>query len=103
MMIKAPKSTREDVPAPDSVDVPDPSPRYDSMQVLQSLIEIQKELSVNSTKIDRLITDVGDQGKKLDDIRHTVSFVRGALWVLGALFGIAIIAVGLYLKLPPHP
>ena len=80
------------------MDVPDPVHRYDSMQVLQALIEIQKEVTANSTKTDRLIVDVGSLSTKVDDVREKISFVRGAVWVIGALIGILIVAAGVYLR-----
>ena len=47
-----------------------------------------------NTKVDALIKSVDDHGDKIDDLRHKVSFVKGAMWVIGgalALFGIAIV------------
>src|SRR5215212_8942877 len=60
------RSLSAEVPSPDQREVPDPGLRYDSMQVLQSLIEIQKDISVIATKTDRLISDVDKLEKKLD-------------------------------------
>jgi len=46
-----------------------------------------------SSKVDRLIGDVGTQGTKIDLVNHQISFAKGALWVIGfvilALAGIA--------------
>lgn len=77
-MTKAPKPSSRDVPAPDrGVDVPDPSPRYDAMQVLQSLVEVQRELTANSTKIDRLIDDTKDLSGKVGSLETTTAWAKG--------------------------
>lgn len=77
-MVKLTKPKGPDVAAPDrSVDVPDPPSHYDSMQVLQSLIEIQKELTANSTKTDRLINDVSGLINKVDSLGITWAWARG--------------------------
>jgi hypothetical protein len=36
-----------------------------------------------SSKVDRLIDDVAEQGTKIDSVNHQISFVKGALWVIG--------------------
>ncbi len=50
-------------------------------------------------KVDRLIVDVGKQGEKIDKVQRQISFVRGALWVIGGLFAIAIAAIGIYARI----
>jgi hypothetical protein len=42
-----------------------------------------------SAKVDRLIDDVSKQSTKVDDVRSKITFVRGAIWVLGALLTLA--------------
>lgn len=71
------------VPAPDEREVPDPGRRYDAMQVFQSLIEIQKDISSISTKTERLITDVGRLDSKVSGIETSLALAKG--------FGIAAI------------
>jgi hypothetical protein len=66
-----------DVPAPDQRETPDPGPRYDAMQVLQSMMELQKDISALSSKTDRLITDVEKIDKKTNDLSHTLSWAKG--------------------------
>ena len=43
------------------------------------------EMGKFTAKIERLISDVDDQSTKLDDVRQSISFVKGALWVIGFL------------------
>lgn len=50
---------------------------------LQSVMEVQKAVGALTTKVDRLIDDVDKQSNSVDDIRHKISFVRGAVWVIG--------------------
>ena len=66
-----------DVPAPDQREVPDPSPRYDAMQVLQSMMELQKDISSLTTKTDRLITDVSALTTKVGGVSETLIWARG--------------------------
>lgn len=44
------------------------------------------------TKVDGLVSSVTQHGSKLDDIGHKVSFVKGALWVLGGV--VAVLTIG---------
>ena len=71
------------IPAPDDRDVPDPERRYESMQVFQSLIEIQKDISSISTKTDRLITDFRTLDAKVSGLDTSLTLAKG--------FGIAAI------------
>jgi hypothetical protein len=68
---------------------------------LQAVMEIQRTLGEMSSKLDRVVTDVKSHGEKLDTIRSQISFVRGVLWVLGALLAIAIAGITAYLRLLP--
>lgn len=49
-----------------------------------------------TTKVDSLIKSVDSHGEKLDDLRHKVSFVKGAMWVIGGVLAIISIAVVWY-------
>lgn len=71
------------VPAPDDREVPDPGRRYDAMQVFQSLIEIQKDISSISAKTERLIGDVSKIDHEVAGIRNSLAVAKG--------FGIAAI------------
>lgn len=46
---------------------------------------VMTELGKLSTQVERLISDVRDQGSKLDDVRLKISFVNGAMWVIGGI------------------
>lgn len=54
----------------------------------QFALDIQKSIGAIGAKLDRVIDDVAKQGEKLDDLRHKVSFVRGTIFVLGALVAV---------------
>ena len=45
------------------------------------------------TKVDTLISDVEKHGDKIDQVRHQISFVKGALWVLGGVVAAISLAV----------
>jgi hypothetical protein len=73
---KGKRSSEPDVPSPER-DVPDPSPRYDAMQVLQTMMELQKDLATANTKTDRLITDLSTLTTKVGDISNTLFWAKG--------------------------
>jgi hypothetical protein len=64
---------------------------------LQAILQMQTTLGGLSTKVERLISDVAGAGTKLDTVCHQVTFVKGALWVIGGVIALAGILVGLYL------
>jgi hypothetical protein len=68
---------------------------------LQAVMELQKTVAGLATKTDRLIDDVDKQGTKIDDVRHQITFVRGAVWVFAGLFALAGIVLAA-LRLIPH-
>jgi hypothetical protein len=78
--------------------VPPPQDLYQTSDIRFVMIELGKV----GVKVDRLIQDVEGQGAKIDAVRHQISFVRGALWVFGALIAIATAAITLYLKTGQH-
>lgn len=49
------------------------------------------EITKLSILVDRLIKDVGKLEEKVDGVRHQVTFVKGALWVIGGVM--AVVAV----------
>jgi hypothetical protein len=61
--------------------------------------EVSFELS---TKMERLLKDVDAQGIKINDVGHQISFVKGALWVLGVMFALITGGAGLYFKILAH-
>jgi hypothetical protein len=65
---------------------------------LQAIMEVQKTIGDLTAKTERLISDVAGHGTKIDGIRHQIAFVKGALWVIGALVVISSTAIGLYLR-----
>jgi len=66
------------VPGPDEKETPDPDRRgYDAMQVLQTLMELQKDLSAVGTKTDRLIADVEKIDEKVNDLHASFSWAKG--------------------------
>jgi hypothetical protein len=76
-MSEGPPPSAPPVPAPDEREVPDPAHRYDAMQVFQSLIEIQKDISSISAKTERLVTDVGKLDNKISNIETSLALARG--------------------------
>jgi hypothetical protein len=83
-----PRSTMEsqtEVPR-DFPSVPPPTtPMLDHSFTLQAIMELQKSLAELSAKTDRLIKDVESHSSKIDGVRHQITFVKGALWVVGGL------------------
>jgi hypothetical protein len=57
---------------------------------LQAVMKLHKLVAEVGTKTDRLITDVASHSTKLDTVSHQISFVKGAMWVIGALVALAI-------------
>lgn len=85
--------------------VPPAPPPPDQSLELRDLVKAVAQLEV---KTERLITDLRIEAGKVDTLRHQVSSVKGALWVmgiLGSLLVLAFSAVSLYLKtnFPAHP
>lgn len=72
-------------------DFPSVTPRdlYPTSDIRFVLVEIGKL----SSSVERLIVDVKSQSDKLDVVRHQVTFVRGAMWVIGGLIALSAIAV----------
>jgi hypothetical protein len=74
------------------------TPMLDHSFTLQAVMELQKSVAQLVTKTDRLISDVSDQGTKIDGIRNQISFVKGALWVIGGLLIVVSSGVAIYLR-----
>lgn len=60
---------------------------------LQAVIEMQRSLGELNAKVDRLITDVDSQGKKIDKVRMRLTWVAGVAATLGFLLMLAITMV----------
>lgn len=89
--IPRPKGDRSETSVPtEMASVPPQTPMLDHSFTLQAIMELKGSFGVLLTKTDRLISDVKDQGEKIDQLRHQVTFVRGALWVVGAILVAAI-------------
>lgn len=56
------------------------------------------EIGKLGAQVERLILDSGKNSDKLDQVRHQISFVKGALWVLGGLIVIFGAVAVWYLK-----
>ncbi len=87
---------RDEAPT-DQPDVP-PS-RYQPQThdfTLQAIIEVQRSVGDLCAKVDRLVTDVGKHGEKISDLRETLSFLRGVVWVFGIL-GLLVVPVATWL------
>lgn len=70
---------------------------------------VMNEIGKLTAKVDRLIGDVEKHGDKIDSVRHQVTFVKGALWVIGfIILGVAAVATWYFTGklsvtlLPPH-
>lgn len=56
---------------------------------------VMLEIGKLTSSVDRLIADVKSQGDKIDTIRHHVSFIKGAAWVIGILIALGVAALKL--------
>lgn len=77
MMAKIPSSIS--APGnPPKEGTPAPVPSFnDQMQIMQSLLEIHKELATLNTKTERVILDVGKLDDHVDKIRGKMQWVQG--------------------------
>lgn len=66
-----------EVPPPEKEEAADASRQFDAMAIFQSLIEIQKDIATNTTKIDRLIKDVEKLDTKVDTVSHAIWLAKG--------------------------
>jgi hypothetical protein len=73
---------------------PSVSPRelYPTSDIRFVIVEIAKL----TTKVERLIEDVNGHGDKIDALRHQVTFVKGAMWVIGGIMTLVVLALGWY-------
>ncbi len=103
-MVKRPADEQDTAPQ----EFPQVPPRdlYPVSDIRFVLVEIGK-LGI---KVDRLIDDVHGHGEKIDALRHQVTFVKGALWVIGGVLAILSVAAIWYFTgrlsvtiTPPRP
>ena len=84
------KTASEDIgpPSESAVGAPirDLHPTMDARFVLT-------EVSKLSTLVERLIADVKDQGEKIDDLRHQVTWAKAIIGIVGGL--LTLVAAGL--------
>ena len=73
---------------------PSVSPRdlYPTSDIRFVIVEVAKL----TTQVERLIEDVKGHGDKIDAVRHQVTFVKGALWVIGGIMALVVVALGWY-------
>ncbi len=77
-------------PPPGTLAGPPPRDLYATSDIRFVLVEIGKL----GAQVERLIHDTARHGDKIDQVRHQISFVKGALWVVGGLivmFGAVVI------------
>ena len=72
-------------------------PMLDHSFTLQAIMDLKGTVASLATKVDRLIDDTSKHGDKIDAIRQQISFVKGALWVIGGLMTLAITGFFIYL------
>ena len=90
---------REEPPNQFASTPPPHTPMMDHSFTLQAVMELTGSVAALSAKVDRLITDVAKLSEKIDTVRSQISFVRGAVWVIGGLMAIAIAGAALYVRL----
>lgn len=66
-----------EIPPIDEQEVPDPRHRYDVLNVLQTMVELQKDITMIGTKTDRLIIDVEKLDQKVDQVSGTLTWAKG--------------------------
>jgi hypothetical protein len=86
-----PRQTEQETTPQEFAEAP-PRDIYPVSDIRFVLVEIGKL----ATKTDRLIDDVKGHGDKIDAVRHQASFVKGALYVIGAVIAVLGIAVVWY-------
>lgn len=64
--------------------------------VLQGVTQLTADVGKLTAKVERLIEDVRTHGEKIDGFRHQVTFVKGALWVIGGVVGLLVLGLTWY-------
>jgi hypothetical protein len=76
---KPPPPPLHEVEAPEDFAQVAPRDLHRTSDIRFVIIEVTKL----ATLVERLVTDVAGLDVKVDDLRHKVTFVKGALWVMG--------------------
>jgi hypothetical protein len=78
-MPKTPRRHEPESASPDrGVEISDPRPStYEPSHVIQLLVEVQKELAANTTKVDRAITDLHNLTARVDGLRISFAWAKG--------------------------
>jgi hypothetical protein len=50
--------------------------------MLQAILQVRRELGAVGAKLDRVIADTSEHGRKLDEVQHSLSVVRGGFYAL---------------------
>jgi hypothetical protein len=56
------------------------------------------ELGKLTSSVERLITDVAGHGTKIGEVKDAITFVKGAIWVIGAVVAVVTTITGLILS-----
>jgi len=102
-MVRAPRTDPQHEPVTPSF--PETTPRFAQSThdfTLQAIMELQKTVGGLCKEVERMALDIRSHGDKIDIVRQQISFVKGALWVIGGLVTLAIVGAGVYLRLVAH-
>ena len=80
-------------PGPDTLpeEFPQTNPR--DLYATSDIRFVMLKIGELMTKVDSLVSSVDKQGDKIDKLEHKVSFVKGAMWVLGGMLAFLSVAV----------
>jgi len=79
---------------PGADDFPQTTPR--DLYATSDIRFVMLKIGEMMTKVDGLIGTVDKHGEKIDDLRHKVSFVKGAMWVMGSVLAVISLAAVWY-------
>lgn len=91
-MVKKPTAIGDQNTAPQEFPQVPPPDLYPTSDIRFVMLEIGKL----TTKVDRLIDDVHAHSEKIDALRHQVTFVKGAMWVIGGVLGVLTLVLAWY-------
>ena len=85
-------------PPPDGPSAPEDFPQTTprDLYATSDIRFVMLKIGELMTKVDRLSGMAEKHGDKLDDLSHKVTFVKGALWVLGGVVTLVGLAVAWY-------
>lgn len=86
----------EELGTPDTTptDFPQTAPR--DLHATSDIRFVMLSIGQLGAKVDTLIKSVDEHGAKIDDLRQKVSFVKGAVWVMGAVLALLVILATWY-------